>query len=189
VRQRYQALGLVVGEPLGFNNTYALVVRPDDAARYGWKRISDLAPQASRIRVGLFGEFLERPDGMPGLLAAYGFRFGPPPREMDLGLLYTALANQQADLVVGSATDGLIGALKLVVLEDDRRYFPPYDAVPVTRPASLERHPGLDGVLGALAGRIDEATMRRLNYAVDGERRDPAQVAREFLRESGLLRQ
>jgi osmoprotectant transport system permease protein len=187
VQRRYEALGLVAGAPLGFNNTYALVVRPDDAARHGWRRISDVAPRAAHIRVGLFGEFLERPDGMRGLLRHYGFRFGPPPREMDLGLLYTALTNHEVDLAVGSATDGLIGALGLVVLEDDRRYFPPYDAVPVTSRASLLRHPGLEGALGALAGRVDAAAMRRLNYAVDGQRRDPAQVAREFLRAQRLI--
>jgi osmoprotectant transport system permease protein len=183
VRARYAALGLVVGEPLGFNNTYALVVGPDE----GLRRISDLAPRAATLRVGCFGEFLERPDGMPGLLATYGFRFGPPPREMDLGLLYTALLNRQVDVVVGSATDGLIAARKLVVLEDDRRYFPPYDAVPVIGARGLERHPGLREALALLAGRIHEDTMRRMNYAVDGERRDPAQVARDFLREAGLM--
>lgn len=188
VRERYGALGLAVHDPLGFNNSYALVVRPDDASRRGLRRISDLAPHAGSIRVGLFGEFLERPDGMAGLLSTYGFRFGPPPREMDLGLLYTALVNRQVDLVVGSATDGLIGALGLVVLEDDRRYFPPYDAVPVTGEGSLREHPGLREALATLAGRIDAANMRRLNHAVDGERRDPAQVAHEFLAASGLVR-
>jgi osmoprotectant transport system permease protein len=188
VRQRYAALGLVVVEPLGFNNTYALVVRKDDAQRLGLRRISDLAPHAGTLRVGCFGEFLERPDGMKGLLAAYGFRFGPPPREMDLGLLYTALVNRQVDVAVGSATDGLIASLGLVVLEDDRRYFPPYDAVPITSERTLRRHPGLREALGALAGRIHEDAMRRMNYAVDGERHDPAQVAREFLRGAGLTR-
>jgi osmoprotectant transport system permease protein len=189
VRERYRALGLAVGEPLGFNNTYALVVRPQDSQRLRLRRISDLAPHASRLRVGCFGEFLERPDGMRGLLATYGFRFGPPPREMDLGLLYTALVNQQVDVVVGSATDGLISALHLVVMEDDRRYFPPYDAVPVTSDRSLTRHPGLREALNALAGRIHEESMRRMNYAVDRERRDPAEVAREFLRSAGLVRE
>lgn len=181
VRERYRALGLAVLEPLGFDNTYALVVRPDDAARLGLSRISDLAPHAGTLRVGLFGEFLERPDGMPGLLAAYGFRFGPAPREMDLGLLYTALAGRHIDLAVGSATDGMISAMGLVVLEDDRRYFPPYDAVPVTSDVALGRHAGLREALGALAGRIDAPAMRRMNHAVDSEKRDPADVAREFL--------
>jgi osmoprotectant transport system permease protein len=182
VRERYAALGLEVGEPLGFNNTYALVARPDE----GLRRISDLVPRAATLRVGCFGEFLERPDGMNGLLATYGFRLGPPPREMEMGLLYTALASRQIDVAVGSATDGLIAAQGLVVLEDDRRHFPPYDAVPVMGARGLQRHPGLREALALLAGRIDEGAMRRMNYAVDGERRDPAQVAREFLRGAGL---
>jgi osmoprotectant transport system permease protein len=183
----YREVGLQVGQPLGFNNSYALVVRPADAASRGLRRISDLAPHAARLRVGLFGEFLEREDGMPGLQRAYGFRFAQPPREMDLGLLYQALASGQVDLVVGSATDGLIAALDLVVLEDDRRYFPPYDAVLVMNAAGLARRPGLDEALRALDGRIGEPAMRRLNHAVDGEHRAPAAVAREFLREAGLV--
>jgi glycine betaine/choline ABC-type transport system substrate-binding protein len=187
VRQGYAEAGLRVGEPLGFDNSYALVVRRADARARGLRRISDLAPHARELRVGLFGEFLEREDGMPGLVRAYGFRFGVPPREMDLGLLYQALASGQVDLVVGSATDGLIAALDLVVLEDDRRYFPPYDAVPVLNEASLLAHPGLAEAAGELAGRIDEAAMRRLNYAVDGEHRAADAVAREFLREAALL--
>ena len=116
-------------------------------------RISDLGTHAATLRVGLFGEFLEREDGMPGLLRAYGFRFGMPPREMDLGLLYRALLEEQVDLVVGSATDGLIAANDLLVLEDDRRYFPPYDAVARDEyRASARAHPGSGGG-GARAGR------------------------------------
>jgi osmoprotectant transport system permease protein len=181
VRAGYAKAGLVVGEPLGFNNSFALVVGPDTAARLGLRRISDLRPHAGSLRVGLFGEFLERRDGMPGLLEAYSLRFGPPPREMDLGLLYPGLAQGSVDLVVGSGTDGLIAAMGLVVLEDDRHYFPPYDAVPVTSTASLRRHPGLDAALASLHGRIDATAMRKMNYAVDGEHRAPADVAREFL--------
>jgi osmoprotectant transport system permease protein len=175
VREGYERLGL------GFNNTFALAVRPDQAQRLGLARLSDLGPHASTLRVGLFGEFLEREDGLPGLQRAYGFRLGLKPREMDLGLLYPALAAGQVDLVVGSATDGLIGAMGLVVLEDDRRYFPPYDAVPVINSASDAAHPGLAAALNELSGRLDEATMRRLNHAVDADHRAPADVAREFL--------
>jgi osmoprotectant transport system permease protein len=188
VVEGYAAEGVRVGRPLGFNNAYALVVRRADAEARGLRRISDLAPLARDLRVGLFGEFLEREDGMPGLVRAYGLRFGRAPLEMDLGLLYRALAEGQVDLVVGSATDGLIAALGLVVLEDDRRYFPPYDAVPVMNAARLQERAEVAAVLDALAGRLDEATMRRLNHAVDGEHRAPDQVAREFLREAGLLR-
>jgi osmoprotectant transport system permease protein len=181
VREAYAPLGLTVGQPLGFNNSFALVVRRPDAERLGLWRISDLPAHAATVRVGLSGEFLERADGMKGLNRTYGFAFALPPREMDLGLLYQALVGDKVDLVVGSATDGLIAALDLVVLEDDRRYFPPYDAVPVVRTASLDLHPGLSEGLASLAGQIDATTMRRLNHAVDGEHRDPREVAREFL--------
>ena len=182
VRTAYAPLGITVGEPLGFNNSFALVMRPADAERRGIARISDLARHAGTLRVGLSGEFLERKDGMRGLTAAYGFVFALPPREMDLGLLYRALTEGQVDLAVGSATDGLIAAKGLVVLEDDRRYFPPYEAVPIVRTTSLEAHPGLASALHALAGRIDAPTMRRLNQEVDGEHKGPGSVAREFLR-------
>jgi osmoprotectant transport system substrate-binding protein/osmoprotectant transport system permease protein len=187
VREGYAPMGLRVGPPLGFNNSYALVMRRAEAEARHMRRISDLAPHAATLRVGLFGEFLEREDGMGGLVRAYGLRFGVPPREMDLGLIYQALVGGQVDLVVGSATDGLIAALGLVVLEDDRHYFPPYDAVPVVNEASLRFHPGLLEAVETLAGRIDEAAMRRMNYAVDGEHRRPADVAREFLAGAGQL--
>jgi osmoprotectant transport system permease protein len=186
VREAYAGMGLSVAAPLGFNNTFALVVRPDTSRRLGIRRLSDLAPHAATLRVGLFGEFIERADGLPGLLAAYGFRLAVPPTEMDLGLLYPALLAGRVDVVVGSATDGLIAAHGLVVLEDDRGYFPPYDAVPVVHAPSLAAHPAIASVLGALAGRVDEATMRRLNLAVDGEHRSPASVAREFLHAARL---
>ncbi len=180
VRSGYEALGLAVLPPLGFNNTFALVMRPDDADARAVRRISDLA-RTPDVRVGLFGEFLEREDGLKGLVATYGLRFAHPPREMDLGLLYAALQAREVDLVVGSATDGLIEARGLRVLEDDRAYFPPYDAVPVASQASLARHPGLREALESLAGRIDARAMRRMNQAVDGERRAPSDVARELV--------
>jgi osmoprotectant transport system permease protein len=188
VRAGYARLGLTVGEPLGFNNTFALVMRRSDAEGKGIARISDLGPHAATIRVGLFGEFLERKDGMTGLLSTYGFRFGLTPREMDLGLLYKSLSEGQVDLVVGSATDGLIAALDLVVLEDDLHYFPPYDAVPVVNTAALHAHPGLAEALALLASRIDAPTMRRLNHEVDGRHRAPAEVARELVRGWANLR-
>jgi osmoprotectant transport system substrate-binding protein/osmoprotectant transport system permease protein len=181
VREGYHGLGLTVGEPLGFNNSYALVMRGDRAEALGIAKISDLRAHAGTIRVGLFGEFLEREDGMRGLLRVYEFRFRVPPKEMDLGLLYRALLQDEVDLAVGSATDGLIAAHGLRVLEDDRRYFPPYDAVAVMNSARLGAHPGLEAAIDELAGRISEDAMRKMNYAVDGEHRAPAAVAREFL--------
>ena len=182
VREGYRELGLSVLAPLGFNNTFALVTTPDTAQRLGLRRLSDIARHATTLRVGLFGEFLERRDGLPGLQRAYGFELGTAPKEMDLGLLYQALQAGQVDLVVGSATDGLIAARGLVVLEDDRRYFPPYDAVVVALGSRLRATAGLEPALSALGGRIDAAAMRRMNFAVDGEHRDPRAVASEFLR-------
>jgi osmoprotectant transport system permease protein len=184
VRSGYEGLGLAVLPPLGFNNTFALVMRPDDADARGIRRISDLL-RSPDVRVGLFGEFLEREDGLPGLVKTYGLRFAHPPREMDLGLLYAALDAREVDLVVGSATDGLIEARGLRVLEDDRRYFPPYDAVPVANERSLARHPGLREALESLAGAIDARAMRLMNHAVDGSRRAPRDVALETLAAGG----
>ena len=129
----------------------------------------------------MFGEFLERADGFSGLTLAYGLKFTVAPTEMDLGLLYQALEGRQIDLAVGSTTDGLIAAKDLVVLEDDRHYFPPYDALAVARSTALSQHPGLKDALDSLAGRIDAAAMRRLNFEVDGRKRDPREVAKEFL--------
>jgi osmoprotectant transport system permease protein len=183
VRRAYAARGLRVGDPLGFDNTFALVVRPTDAAA-GLRRISDLAQRADRLKLGCFGEFLEREDGLRGLQRAYGFTLRLPPVEMDLGLLYPALVQEQVDVVVGSATDGRIAADGLVVLEDDRAYFPPYEAVPILNARRAGEEPRLAAALAALARRLDAGTMRRLNHAVDGEHRAPADVAREWLRTS-----
>jgi len=177
----YARVGLRTLSPLGYENNFAFVVRANDAARFGLARISDLAKVQDRFRLGMFGEFLERADGFPGLAKAYDLRFAQPPTEMDLGLLYQALESERIDLAVGSTTDGLIAARGFVVLEDDRGYFPPYDAIPVASLAALDRHPGLRAAIEGLAGRIDAATMRRLNFEVDGRKRDPREVAREFV--------
>jgi glycine betaine/choline ABC-type transport system substrate-binding protein len=180
--------GITVLDPLGFENTFAILARKDDAARLGLKTISDAAQAAATLRPGFGPEFMNRPDGYPGLVKAYGLNFSTPPREMDRNLLYQALARRSIDLAAGDSTDGRIAALNLVVLDDDRRYFPPYEAVPLVRLETLARHPRLRAALDRLAGRIDAATMRGLNQQVDGEHRDAAEVAREFLRSRGLLR-
>ena len=172
---------LLVMPALGFNNSFAIALRGDDARRLGLTKLSQLGEHASRFRMGVGFEFLERPDGFTGLAKAYGLNFAEAPRVMDLGLLYRALQSRQVDVIAGSNTDGLIAALGLVVLEDDRRYFPPYDAVPIARPAALDAYPNLRGIFDHLAGRISAEQMRRMNYAVDGEKRDAAAVAREFL--------
>lgn len=172
--------------PLGFNNTFAIIVRGDDARRLSLQKISDAAPHTSKWRAGFGYEFMERADGFPGLARTYNLQFGQPPRVMDLGLIYRAIADRQVDLVAGNSTDGLISALDLVVLEDDRHYFPPYEAVPIVRAETLKRHPELRAVVEQLGGMISEEEMRRLNQAIDGEHRDVKQVVSEFLRAKGL---
>jgi osmoprotectant transport system permease protein len=169
-------------EPLGFNNTFAIIVRKSDAERLNLKTISDSAPQTAHWMAGFGYEFMEREDGYPGLAKAYGLRFPVPPRVMDLGLTYKAVAGGQVDFIAGNSTDGLIDALNLVVLEDDKAYFPPYDAVPLVRDATVMKHPQVREVLRGLSGRISAEQMRRMNYAVDGEHRDAKEVVREFLK-------
>lgn len=188
VRKQYaDKFGMEVLPSLGFDNTFAMVMRGSDARRLKLKTLSDVAAVAPQIRLGVGYEFLERPDGYKGLASKYGFKFKEAPRVMDLGLLYRALENNQVDLVAGSNTDGLIAALDLVVLEDDRHYFPPYDAVPIVRRQTLEQHPEIRSALGGLSGRIDAEEMRRLNYAVDGEKKDAAAVVKEFLDQKKLV--
>jgi osmoprotectant transport system substrate-binding protein len=166
---------------LGFENTFAMIIRGEDARRLNIRTLSEAAQFAPAWRAGVGYEFLERPDGYPGLARAYGLRLAAPPRVMDLGLLYRALQEKQVDLVAGNSTDGAIRALDLFVLADDRRYFPPYEAVPIVRSATLEKFPALRPALEELAGTITDGDMRRMNNAVDGQHRDVADVVREFL--------
>jgi len=181
VREAYAAAGLVWTRPLGFDNTFALVIRGDEAAKNGLKTISDAVRAAPGWRAGFGYEFKERADGYPGLARTYGLTFKEV-RIMDLGLLYRALVDQQVDVVAGNATDGQIEHLRLTILEDDRKYFPPYEAAPVVRRAVLEKYPALAAALDGLAGTLTAETMRRLNFAVDGEHHSPAEVVRELLR-------
>lgn len=182
VREQYrQRFGLEVLSPLGFDNSFAMVMRSEDARQFRLRTLSDLARVAPSMRMGVGYEFLERKDGYAGLIKAYGLHFAETPRVMDLGLLYRALESKQVDIVAGSNTDGLIAALGLVVLEDDRHYFPPYDAVPIVRPQVLAENPGIQFAIGRLTGKISAEDMRHLNYAVDGEKRDPTQVVTQFL--------
>ena len=181
VRADYARTGRTLLEPLGFNNTFTILVRGSDARRLQLATIDDAAAHAPRWRAGFGYEFLERPDGFSGLSKRYGLRFAEPPRVMDLTLTYRALASGQVDLIAGDATAGLITALDLFPLEDNRGYFPPYDAVPVARAATLMRYPELRTVLTGLAGKITAADMRAMNNAADAGREDPAAIARRFL--------
>ena len=173
---------LAVGPPLGFNDTFAIEIRGEDARRLGLKTISEAARYTPQWRAGFGYEFMERPDGYQGLAATYGLRFAAPPRIMDLGLLTRALKDKQVDLIAGNTTDGLIPALDLFVLEDDRHYFPPYEAVPIIRQQMLARHPEVKQALDDLAGKISDDDMRQLNYTVDGQHRDVKEVVQEFLK-------
>ena len=182
VQREYQRrFNLAVLPSLGFDNTFAVVMRGDDAKSHAISRLSQLAQYAPKLRIGVGYEFLERPDGFAGLSKTYGLRFAAAPSVMDLGLLYRALLARQVDVVVGSNTDGMIAALGLTVLEDDRHYFPPYEAVPIVRPQALHEFSGMQSALAGLAGRITTDEMRRMNYEVDGRKRDAADVARDFI--------
>jgi osmoprotectant transport system substrate-binding protein len=188
VRDEYRRrFGLIVTKPLGFNNSYAIIIRGDDARRYDVHSLTQAARYTPQWRAGFGYEFMERRDGYQGLASTYGLRFAEPPRIMDLGLLYRALESKQVDLIAGAATDGLIPALDLAVLTDDKHYFPPYDAVSVIRQDTIQRFPQLETALNELGGRITEREMQQMNYAVDKQKRDPQEVAREFLQHQSLL--
>lgn len=187
VKKEYaERFGLEVTEPLGFENTFAMVIRGEDAKKYNLQKLSDVTALAPKWRAGVGYEFLERPDGFTGLCERYGWKFREKPRVMDLGLIYRALADHQVDVVAGNSTDGLISAQGLVALEDDRHYFPPYDAAPIVRKAALERFPALRGALAELAGKVSVEDIRKMNYAVDGLHREPAAVVSEFRKAKGL---
>ncbi len=180
-RELYAGAGLTAAAPLGFNNTFAVLVRAADADRLGLASIDDLKAVAPRWTPGFGYEFLQRADGYPGMVETYGLRFGGAPRGMDLSLIYKALADGQVDVTAGDATSAMIDALDLRMLDDTRRYFPPYDAVPVVRTSTLLAEPGVGRALERLAGRISARDMRAMNRAVDVDGRDPRIVAGEFL--------
>ena len=188
VKEEYEhRFGLTLSSPFGFEDTFAMEIRGEDARRLNIRTLSQATAFAPQWRAGFGYEFMERPDGYRGLAATYGLHFAEPPRVMDLGLLARALRDRQIDLAAGNTTDGLIPALDLFVLEDDRHYFPPYEAVPVIREQTLQQHPEVSRALAGLAGKISDEEMQRLNYAVDGQHRDAKEVAREFLRKQGLI--
>jgi osmoprotectant transport system substrate-binding protein len=188
VKNEYEnRFALTLGPAFGFNDTFAMEIRGEDARRLAITTLSQAAAHAPQWRAGFGYEFMERPDGYRGLAATYGLHFAAPPRIMDLGLLARALKDHQIDLAAGNTTDGLIPALDLFVLEDDRHYFPPYEAVPVIRRETLARHPELGQAFAGLADKISDQEMQQLNYAVDGQRRDVKEVVREFLQKKGLL--
>ncbi len=180
---------LRVMRPLGFNNTFAMVIRSGAARRLHLHTLSQAARYTPHWHAAFGYEFMDRADGYAGLRRAYGLKFAAPPQSMDLGLMYRALVDRQVDLIAGNSTDGQIEAYHLAVLEDDRHYFPPYQAVPVVREQTLNRYPVLRTALDGLAGRISANEMRRLNYEVVGLHKDVAQVVRDFLRSKHLIKE
>jgi osmoprotectant transport system permease protein len=182
VNRDYQAkFQVFVSQPVGFENTFAILVRGADARRLKLKTVSDATPHAPNWRAGFGQDFMSREDGYPGFSKAYGLRFAGQPREMDLSLTYIALQAGQVDLIAGNSTEGRIAALDLVQLEDDRRYFPPYEAVYMARQDTLAKAPELKETLTKLAGAISTDEMRQMNYEVDANKRSPAEVVREWL--------
>jgi osmoprotectant transport system substrate-binding protein len=187
VRRLYGSrYNIVVAPPLGFENTFAMVIRGEDARALHVTTLSQAAQYTPQWRLGVGYEFEQRPDGLPGLSAAYGLQFASAPRTMDLGLLYRALNAHQVDMIAANSTDGPIQAFGLVALDDDKHYFPPYQAVPLVRAEALQRWPQIQNALNALAGKITADDMRAMNEAIDGEHRDPAEVVREFRVRKGL---
>jgi osmoprotectant transport system substrate-binding protein len=181
VRQLYSSrFGVRVADPLGFENTFAMVIRNNDALRLHLATLSQAAQYTPQWRLGVGYEFEQRPDGLPGLSSAYGLKFAEAPRTMDLGLLYRALTAHRVDMIAANSTDGPIQALGLTVLEDDRHYFPPYQAVPLVRDEALRKWPQIQNALSALAGKISAEDMREMNEAIDGQHLNPADVVREF---------
>jgi osmoprotectant transport system permease protein len=175
-----EQFGLVWLPPIGFNNTYAITVREAQAQRQGWANVSDLQQAAPELTAGFTAEFMERPDGYPGVRGTYGFSFGNSV-DLDPGLMYEALAGGQVDVICAFATDGRIAEFDLRTLEDDAGFFPPYDACPVVRAETLAEFPQIRRALALLAGAIDDEQMREMNRAVDVDRRPPAEVARAWI--------
>ena len=189
VRAEYHArFGVEWMGSLGFNNTFAMVIRGEDARKSKTATLSEAARYNPGWILGVGYEFQQRSDGLAGLLKTYHLPIHGSPKTMDLGLLYKALEQGQVSMVAGNATDGQLSVLDAVVLEDDQRYFPPYDCALAVRSESLEANAPLRQALTELAGLFTDLTMRKLNYQVDGEHRPVREVAGQFLQEAGLLR-
>ncbi|ARV58731.1 ABC transporter substrate-binding protein [Nostocales cyanobacterium HT-58-2] len=187
LKQAYaQQFNLEVMESLGFENTFAMIIRGDDARRYNIETLSEAAQYTPQWRGGFGYEFIEREDGFPGLAKAYDLHFAKSPRIMDLGLIYRAILQKQVDMINGNSTDGQIARLGLVVLKDDKQYFPPYEATPIVRKETLQKYPQVRKAITQLVGKISADEMRQLNYLVEGELRDIKEVVSQFRKTKGL---
>ncbi|HEV2289594.1 MAG TPA: glycine betaine ABC transporter substrate-binding protein [Candidatus Acidoferrales bacterium] len=187
VRDEYaRRFHLVVEPPLGFNDSFAIVIRGNEARQHNIRTISGASKYAAAWHPGFGYEFMERPDGYEGLINTYGLKFSTAPRIMDLNLLYRALLSHQVDVIAGNTTDGQLLTNDFTVLEDDKHYFPPYQAVTVVREEALSQYPALVQVLTDLRGKISDQDMQRMNYEVVGKRKDIAVVVRDFLHSAGF---
>ena len=187
VRKEYETqFDLSWSESLGFNNTFAMVVRGEDAKQFQLSTLSDLAKVAPQWQAGFGYEFVEREDGFKGLAETYNLKFSEAPKTMDLGLIYRALSDKQVDVVAGNSTDGVLSRLDFVILDDDKQYFPPYEAAIVMRNDTLEKYPDLQPVIDQLVGRISEVEMQLLNDRVDSQGEDVTAVVTEFLAEQNI---
>jgi osmoprotectant transport system substrate-binding protein len=187
VKSEYAAKGLVVLNETPFQNTYNMVVRPDTAEKYKLETLTDLAKVSKDLKLGAGPEFRDRKDGIPGLKAKYGMEFKED-LQLAIGLRYQALKNDQIQVVNGYSTDGMISAMKLKRLKDDKNLWPPYYVVPVVRKEVLDANPKIAEVLNRTSAMLDEASMAEMNYKVDGEKMEPKDVAREFLKAKGVVK-
>jgi len=181
-RDYNQKFKLEVLSPLGFNNTFAMIIRGEDAKRLHIKTLSQASQYSPQWQAGFGYEFLERKDGYAGLAKTYNLKFAQPPQQMELGLIYEALAEKKVDFIAGGATDALISVLKLVILEDDKKYFPPYEAVPIFNQAILKKYPSLETAINQLAGKISTSEMQMMNYQVDNKSRRVEEVVQEWFK-------
>ena len=187
VKEAYAKMGLVLMNQSNLNNGYSMVVRPETAQKYKLETLSDLTKVAKELKIGAGPEFRDRKDGLPGLKDKYGMVFGED-LQMAIGLRYQALKSDQVQVVNGYSTDGLISALKLKRLRDDKNLWPPYFVVPVIRREALEANPKIGEVLNRVSALLDEATMAQMNLQVDGDKLEPRDVARDFLKTKGLVK-
>ena len=186
VKAEYAAKGLIVLNE-AMNNGYDMVVRPETAAQYKLETLSDLAKVAKELKLGAGPEFRDRKDGLPGLKAKYGIEFKED-LQMAIGLRYQALSGKQIDVVNGYSTDGMISALKLKRLKDDKGLWPPYYLAPVVRKETLDANPKVADILNQVSAQLTEANMAEMNYKVDGEKMEPKDVARDFLKAKGIVK-
>jgi len=187
VKEAYAKMGLVVLNQSNLNNGYVMVVRAETAQKFKLETLSDLSKAAKALKVGAGPEFRDRKDGLPGLKAKYDMVFGED-LQMAIGLRYQALKNDQIQVVNGYSTDGMISAMKLKRLRDDKNLWPPYFVVPVIRREALDANPKIAEVLNRVSALLDETTMAQMNYQVDGEKLEPKDVAHDFLKAKGLVK-